>query len=228
MPGTFAEVQFPVDISQGAIGGMSFNTTVNEFSSGNEQRNVNWVFSKGSWDVSKGLRTQEQIEALVAFFGARRGRAYPFRFKDWTDYRCPRWRNTPGDIAALPVFFVTDGVTNPFQLFKDYSDAGGTYRRYIRKPVNPAICAAPCYPPHLLANGVPMVTGTVSPDFAVDYASGLVYLSAALVGSVGVVISGAFEFDVPVRFDTDHQKLSITTTENMGWPAIPVVEVRDY
>lgn len=225
MPTPFAEVQFPVDISQGAIGGMGFNTTINEFAGGGESRNVNWAYSKGSWDVSKGLRTQEDVEILIKFFASRRGRAYAFRFKDWTDYRCPRWRNTPGDIEPLPVLFVTNGVTGSFQLFKDYVDSGGSYRRLIRKPVNPAICAPGCYPVALQANNLPISNPA---NFTVDMTTGIVVLNSAIWSTVGTVISGAFEFDVPCRFDTDHQKLSITTTDIMAWPAIPVVETRDF
>jgi uncharacterized protein (TIGR02217 family) len=39
------------------------------------------------WDVASGLKKQAQIDELIAFIRARRGKAYGFRFKDWTDYK---------------------------------------------------------------------------------------------------------------------------------------------
>ena len=43
--------------------------------------------ARGRWDVASGLKKQAQIDELIAFFRARRGKAYGFRFKDWTDYK---------------------------------------------------------------------------------------------------------------------------------------------
>jgi uncharacterized protein (TIGR02217 family) len=224
MSASFAEVQFPPGISQGAVGGPRFSTSILSLSSGYESRNINWKNARGEWDVSFGLQTQEQVDQLIDFFNARRGKAFAFRFKDWTDYRLPRWRATPGDMDALPVFFTTDGVTNTFQLTKAYSDAGGTYIRTIAKPVNVAICSAGCTPLQLLNDGTQMVNPT---DFTVDTTTGIVTLSPAIAATVGALIAGACEFDVPARFDTDDMKITITTTEIMAWPSIPVVETRD-
>jgi uncharacterized protein (TIGR02217 family) len=64
-------------------------------------------------------------------------------------------------------------------------------------------------------------------DFTVDTTTGIVTLSPTLTLTVGNRIVGACEFDVPARFDTDDMKITITTTEIMSWPSIPVVETRD-
>lgn len=221
MSSSFHEIQFPPDISQGAVGGMRFSTTITPISSGFESRNINWAFSRGEWDVSHGLKTPEQVEVLIDFFSNRRGKAYGFRYKDWTDYRLPRWRDTPGDMAGLPVFMTTNGSTSTFQLTKIYADAGGTYTRIITKPVNVAICTPGCFPLQLLDNGTPTM------DFTVDTTTGIVTLGDTLKATTGHVIAGACEFDVPCRFDTDDQKVSITTPEILAWPGIPVVEIRD-
>lgn len=217
----FHEIQFPPDISQGAVGGMRFSTSITALSSGFEQRNSNWTKSRGEWDVSKGMKTQEQIGVLIDFFANRRGKAFGFRLKDWTDYRLPRWRSTPGDMGGLPVFMTTNGILNTFQLTKIYSDIGGTYTRIITKPVDTAFCAAGCYPLHLLNNGVP------TSDFTVNTATGIVTLGPTLAATSGRTIAGACEFDVPARFDTDDMKITITTTEIMAWQTVPVVEIRD-
>jgi hypothetical protein len=52
-----------------------------------EQRNINWSSARGRWDVASGLKKQTQLDTLIAFFRARKGRAHGFRFKDWTDYK---------------------------------------------------------------------------------------------------------------------------------------------
>lgn len=223
---SFADVQFPTSISQGATGGPRFSTTVQTLSSGFEHRNINWKNRRGEWDVATGLRTQEQVEELLDFFHARNGKAWGFRFKDWSDYRLPRWRNVPGDMFPFPVFFTTDGVTSTFQLVKVYADSpttevfgntGSSYTRLIQKPAMSQIYG-------FFQNGAPLVPVT---DFSLNLLNGEVTLSPALTATTGIAIAGYTEFDVPVRFDTDDMKITITTTENFSWGPIPIVEVRD-
>jgi hypothetical protein len=84
---SFHEVRFPDNIAYGATGGPEFATTVVATGAGHEKRNVNWAQARGRWDVASGLKKQAQIDELIAFFRARRGKAYGFRFKDWTDYK---------------------------------------------------------------------------------------------------------------------------------------------
>ena len=76
---SFHEVRFPDNIAYGATGGPEFATTVVATGSGHEKRNVNWSEARGRWDVASGLKKQAQIDELIAFFRARRGRAYGFR-----------------------------------------------------------------------------------------------------------------------------------------------------
>ena len=83
----FHEVRFPDDIAYGASGGPAYATDVVVTGSGFEQRNVRWAQARGKWDVGSGVRNRAHMEALVAFFRARKGRAYGFRYKDWTDFR---------------------------------------------------------------------------------------------------------------------------------------------
>jgi uncharacterized protein (TIGR02217 family) len=77
----FHEVRFPDNIAYGATGGPEFATTVVAIGSGHEKRNVNWAEARGRWDVASGLKKQAQIDELIAFFRARRSKAYGFRFK---------------------------------------------------------------------------------------------------------------------------------------------------
>jgi uncharacterized protein (TIGR02217 family) len=42
----------------------------------------------------------------------------------------------------------------------------------------------------------------------------------------GSEVTADFEFDVPVRFDTDHMAVTIETYRLHAWQQIPIVELR--
>lgn len=212
----FHEVQFPPSVSMGAIGGARFSTSIVTLSGGTEQRNINWANRRGEWDVSHGLKTVEQIEALIAFFHARFGMAYGFRFKDWSDFQLPRWRETPGDVVAVPITFTTDGATQTFQIRKPYGDAGNTYYRPIYKPIAATV--------RVLANGVEVFSPA---SWTVVAATGIITLGSALYTTTGTTIAVVCEFDTPARFDTDDLKVTVTMVDNYSWGAIPVIETRE-
>jgi uncharacterized protein (TIGR02217 family) len=62
------------------------------------------------------------------------------------------------------------------------------------------------------------------------------YLVATTVGSVsffpghvpgeGQVVTAGFQFDVPVRFDTDQLEINLAQIEAGSIPHIPIVEIR--
>jgi uncharacterized protein (TIGR02217 family) len=199
----FHEVQFPPSISYGATGGPTFKTTVFELSGGAEQRNIDWSMVRAKYDVSHGLKTQAQLDQLLAFFYARKGRAYGFRYKDWADYQ----------ITTPQSFFTTNGTLATFQLAKLYSDAQGTYVRNITKPVAGTL--------HLYDNGV------ATADYTVNLTTGIVTLGNTTKATTGHVIGGTLEFDVPVRFDIDEMRVNIKDFEMYGWDQVTLVEVRD-
>ena len=71
---SFHEVQFPCDISYGSSGGPEFSTDVVITHSGYEQRNINWSEARARYNVTHGVKTQSQLDVLIAFFRARCGR----------------------------------------------------------------------------------------------------------------------------------------------------------
>src|SRR4051812_21365480 len=97
----FHEVRLSDELSSGATGGPGFHTTILTLASGFEQRNIDWSKTRATYDISLEGLEDAQIDALLAFWYARRGRAYGFRFKDWLDFRLPFWKATPGDLDAL-------------------------------------------------------------------------------------------------------------------------------
>jgi uncharacterized protein (TIGR02217 family) len=195
----FHEIRLPDNIAYGTTGGPEFVPTVVVTGAGHEQRNVNWAEARGRWDVGSGLKNQQQPDALIAFFRARNGRAYGFRFKDWTDK------------AADQAIGTGDDTETQFQLLKRYPSGSVTEIRRITKPVDGTV--------RIYLDGAEQLSG-----WSVDPATGVVTLSAA--PAQDVEITADFEFDVPVRFDTDHMAVTIETYQLHRWQQIPIVELR--
>lgn len=198
---SFHEVRFPPDISYGAVGGPGWSTSVVTTVSGHERRNANWSQARGRWNVAHGLKRREQAAELIAFFRARMGRAYGFRFKDWTDYR-----------ATGQALGTGDGTTSSFQLAKRYPSGSEVEQRTIAKPVAGTV--------KIYRDGVE----AASAGWSVDTTNGLVTFAAA--PAIGVLVTADFEFDLPARFDTDRMEITIETFELGSWGQIPVVELR--
>ena len=63
-----------------------------------------------------------------------------------------------------------------------------------------------------------------SSGVSVDTTTGVVTFSSA--PALGEVITAEFEFDVPVRFDTDEMAVSMDSFDAGNWSSIPLIEVR--
>lgn len=208
---SFHEVQFPTDVSFGSRGGPEFSTDVISQLSGFEKRNINWSESRARFDASFGVRTLEQLSALIAFFRARQGRAYGFRYKDWSDYKSCDLDET---VSAIDVTLGV-GDTNQdtqFQLVKDYVSGGTTYTRTIKKPVDGTVRVA--------LNGSEVFSPAT---WSVDTTTGI--LTFVSPPGVGAVVTAGFEFDVPARFDIDTLSTSFDTHKVYS-ASVPIVEIR--
>ncbi len=196
----FHEIRFPDDIAYGASGGPEFATTIVTMASGFEQRNINWQAARGRWDVASGLKNQTQLDTLLAFFRGRKGRAHGFRFKDWSDFR-----------ATGQLIGTGDGTNKTFQLVKNYTSGAGSESRIIKKPVSGTT--------KIYLNGVQLTSG-----WSISSSTGIVTINTA--PSNGVPVTADFEFDVPVRFDTDRMAVTIEFFNLHQWSGIPIVEIR--
>lgn len=204
MPSGFHDVRLPDRIESGAQGGPMFSTTVIEFTSGQEQRNVEWSLAKLEWDISYGIQDAADYSEVLNFFYARFGRAYGFRFKDWTDYRVTGQELGTGD-----------GANTFFQLIKTYSDAASTYTRTITRPISATVLV------YKDTGGGPVLQVS---GYSLNDATGLITFSPA--PAMGAVISSSFEFDVPVRFDLDKMVVTIDWVDAGIIPTIPIKEIR--
>src|SRR6056297_3439801 len=112
----FHEIRFPANLSFGSIGGPERHTDVVTLANGFEERNTPWRHSRRRYDAGAAMRSLEDIEALIAFFEARRGQVHGFRWKDWADYKSCGAGAAPGD--GDQVIATGDDVTAVFQLIK--------------------------------------------------------------------------------------------------------------
>jgi uncharacterized protein (TIGR02217 family) len=132
---------FPNDISYNSVGTIRFATDVIVVDSGDDQRVQRWDQPLMEFDIAYGVRTMEQLQELIAFFRAMRGRFYAFNYRDWMDYTssfATRYeaREAPPITAYDQQQFVGDGATYRFQLIKNYiaTTSGQTLSRPITRP----------------------------------------------------------------------------------------------
>ena len=208
---SFHEVRFPADLSFGAVGGPERRTDIVGLTSGFEERNTPWAHSRRRYDAGLGLRSLDDVQALIGFFEARQGQMFGFRWKDWADFKsCPPSRQpSSGD----QVIARGDGQTRAFALIKTYVSGGHSYARPITKPVLGTVVAA--------GQDVERREGG---HFEIDLETGILTFDEPPLKDAE--ISAGFEFDVPVRFDTDQIIASAATFAAGEVPSVPVVELR--
>lgn len=202
----FHNVRLPESIERGAVGGPTFNTSVVSLSSGHEQRNINWSQARAKYNIAYGISMKEELEAVIAFFYARRARAYGFRFKDWADYE-----------VDTQILGLGDGSTTAFQAFKRYGDDDFYYDRTLSKLVVGTT--------EVFVEGAPVA-------FTADYNTGIITLAVAPAATGGSgpdgerVVTFSTQFDVPVRFDADELNVTMELWNVGSIPNIDLVEVR--
>jgi uncharacterized protein (TIGR02217 family) len=207
----FHEIRFPANLSFGSVGGPERRTEIVTLANGFEERNTPWLHSRRRYDAGVGLRSLNDVETLIAFFEARTGQLHGFRWKDWSDYKscAPLATPAPDD----QTIGTGDGVTTVFQLKKTYQSGLQSYTRPILKPVVGTIQVA--------VAGDQKVEGL---EFSVNFATGEV--TFVLAPDLGTLVTAGFEFDVPVRFDTDAIQTSVASFQAGDVPTVPVVEIR--
>lgn len=207
----FHEVRFPPTLSFGSIGGPRRRTDVVTLANGFEERNTPWQHSRRSYDAGAGMRSVDDLEVLLGFFEARMGQLHAFRWKDWVD--CKSCKTTHEPTHGDQQIATGDGTTQEFQLIKTYHSGAQSYSRVINKPIAETIRV-----------GLGATELQEGADFSVDPTTGVV--SFVTVPPSGAAIFAGYEFDVPVRFDTDRILASVESFHAGQAPSVPVVEVR--
>ena len=208
---SFHEIRFPANLSFGSVGGPERRTDVVTLASGFEERNTPWAHSRRRYDAGVGMRSLDDIATLIAFFEARRGQMHAFRWKDWADFKsCKPSAKLRHDDQVIAM---GDGTTRSFQLIKTYRSGEGSYARPIKKPVGGTVRAG--------IQGDELREGV---EYSVDLATGVVTFVEP--PPARIEISAGYEFDVPVRFDTDRIMTGVASFQAGEVPDVPVVEVR--
>lgn len=206
----FHDIRFPVRLAFGARGGPRRQISITALSNGFEQRNAAQRFSRRVYDAGTALKSIDDIYVLLNFFEARQGPLYGFRFRDPMDFKSGALGNP---VTALDQAVGTGtGQTQVFQLFKTYGDAAGEVTRPITKPVSGSVTAA--------------IDGLITSDFSVDSLTGRI--SFAEAPPQGAIITAGYEFDIPVRFDTQQLDISLDSFGAGEIPSIPLMEILDY
>lgn len=203
------DIRLSRDIEVGAVARPRYATDVITTEGGWEFRNERWSYplfdfefniAPGNMGSDFGDTDPEQaLTEFIDLWHAAGGRAETFLFRHWSDFTA-----TGSDIG------VGDGVTTQFQLFKNYSAGAVTRQRKITRPVDGTVV--------LYEEGV-AVPGTV------DLESGIVQYTTPPVDSS--LLTADFQFNLPVRFDSDELEL-VALTKDLDQPInIILTEVRE-
>jgi len=205
---SFHEIQFPTAIAFHSSGGPERKTEIVTLGSGFEERNAVWANSRRRYDVGYGVKTLDDLHSVIAFFEARLGRLTGFRFRDFADFKSC----APGaSVSPLDQAIGTgDGTATQFQLAKTYTSGPSNWVRTIKKPVAGTVRVA--------VAGVEQTSG-----ITIDNMSGLITFDSA--PAAAAAITAGFEFDTPVRFDTDSLSINLSSFAAGEIPAIPLIEI---
>ena len=208
---SFHEVQFPTDLALGASGGPVRRTEVITLGSGKEQRNSRWAHSRRRYNAGYGIKTVADLQTVIEFFEERRGRLYGFRFKDPLDNISSK---AGYEVTAFDqIIGIGDGVQKNFQLIKRYGDEETGYVRQIQKPVVGSL--------KLAIDNQPIL----ETQYNVNWTNGSIEFNADSIPSSSSPITAGFEFDIPVRFDSDEISINLTHFEVGDIPTIPLMEL---
>ncbi|MGN6363332.1 phage distal tail protein, Rcc01695 family [Asticcacaulis taihuensis] len=200
---SFHEVRFPVRLAFGSGSGIERKTEIVSLASGYERRISPWALGRRCYLIGAGVRSLVDAAELLGFFEAREGRLYGFRFKDFADFKSCALNAAVS--ATDQVIGTGDGVTTAFQLVKVY----GGVTRDITKPVSGTVKVA--------------VEG-IEVSFGVNETTGIVTLASA--PAVGKVVTAGFEFDTPVRFDSERIDLTLEGVDAGRLTAVSLIEIR--
>ncbi len=201
----FEDVSFPLALGREVAVEPAFRTAIVATASGAEQRNAEWADARLSFDAGPGVRSEADLQALIAFFRARRGAAIGFRLRDPFDDSSSAMTGAPGPEDQL--LGEGDGARTAFPLIKDYD---GQVRR-ITRPVAGSVLVS--------------VDGETVADGWSLGAKGLIEFEEA--PAAGAEVRAGFRFDVPVRFAEDRLSLNRATFLAGEAPSVPLIEIRE-
>lgn len=204
----FDDVQFPLAIGQRASVTPGFSTAIVTSASGYEQRNMDWASGRLRFDAGPGVRSEADLQTLIAFFRARRGAAKGFRFRDPLDHSSNGMTGEPGSLDQH--IGTGDGTRTAFPLIKTYGSAPEPEMRRITRPDATSITVA--------VVGVGVSVWTLGEG-------GTILFSTPPAN--GASVTAGYRFDVPVRFEADTLEIESAAWHAADAPSVPLIEIRE-
>lgn len=201
-----ANTRFQIPLGFQTSGGPEWSTGIVSLTSGEEVRNAIWAQPLRKWQLVGVPLNEGAANDLLKFFNARSGAAQGFRFSD-----------PFGHSTARPGFSVSpldehlgqgDGVADRFFLTRD---DGSVMRKPVTRPVAGSVRMA--------------IDGTEVTDVPVDDATGEVTFPSP--PAPGTTLTAGFDYDLPVRFETDRLELSQTSSGAFQLVRLSLVEIRE-
>lgn len=204
----FDDVPYPLALGRDASVSPEFSTSIAVTASGHERRGSLWSDARLLFDVGPGIRSEEELGQLIAFFRARRGAARGFRLTDPYDFSS----NSATDIPTMldQLVAIGDGLAASFQLVKHYGDAPDAQLRPITRPRSGTVLVS--------------INGAASTDWTLETGGKIMFAAAP---PAGAEIRAGFLFDVPVRFAEDRLDVSGAVFAAGEAPSVPLVEIRE-
>jgi len=153
--------------------------------SGDIYPNQKWAYSRRQFRCTWGPKKLSDVEEFIRFWEVVKT-THTFRLRDEMDYRSADVGVALSNLDQ-PVA-IGDGIETVYQLAKSYTYAGETYVAPIYAPVDGTLIVA-----------VDSVSQIETPDYMVDYTTGLITFTTAPAN--GFLITAGFEYDVKVRFE---------------------------
>ncbi len=201
----FDDVSFPLALGREVAVEPAFRTAIVTTAGGSEQRNAEWADARLSFDAGPGVRSEADLQTLLAFFRARRGAAVGFRLQDPFDHSSNGMTGSP--TATDQLLGEGDGARTDFPLLKRY---GGQTRR-ITRPVPGTVLVS--------VDGEALESGWALA------AKGVIEFEEP--PAPGAQVRAGYRFDVPVRFAEDRLSLNRTTFLAGEAPSVPLIETRE-
>jgi len=204
----FDDVLYPLAPGRDAGVSPEFSTSVTVTASGHERRSSLWSDARLRFDVGPGIRSEEELGVLIAFFRARRGAARGFRIADPYDFSSNGMTGVPTMLDQR--IGTGDGLTASFRLVKAYGGPGDPQLRLITRPRPGTI--------RVSVDGVEEAGWTPGPGGAITFAH---------APPAGAAIRAGFLFDVPVRFAEDRLDITGAAFAAGEAPSVPLIEIRE-
>lgn len=204
----FDDIPYPLALGRDAAVAPEFATSVAVTASGHERRASLWADARLRFDVGPGIRSDEELGTLIAFFRARRGAARGFRLADPFDFSSRGMTGTPTPFDQ-PIG-TGDGQRTTFALAKVYGEGAEPQHRLITRPRAATVMVS--------------VNGIVAGDWTLGSKGQVLFTTPP---PAGAEIRAGYLFDVPVRFAEDRLDISGVNFRAGEAPSVPLIEVRE-